>query len=155
MQDEEKEAIPACRKTTCCSGLSDDAKQELNNLKRHQKYRFVTLRIEGSIVVPDVCATVSDGPDALKRSLPIADCRYCIYDLEKKTEDGRCTSTLLFISWLPRNAIPHMKMAYSSSQVAIRQKLTGLIDVAATIWEDIALHLGVIESDDEDSSIDM
>ncbi len=48
-----------------------------------------------------------------------------------------------------------MKMAYSSSQVAIRQKLTGLIDVAATIWEDIALHLGVIESDDEDSSIDM
>ncbi len=110
MQDEEKEAIPACRKTTCCSGLSDDAKQELNNLKRlvsretlpcqytvvvalsyissfntlfaflvnnifgdrHRKYRFVTLRIEGSIVVPDVCATVSDGPDALKRSLPIA-----------------------------------------------------------------------------------
>ncbi len=48
-----------------------------------------------------------------------------------------------------------MKMAYSSSQVAIRQQLTGLIDVAATVWEDIAPCLGVIELDDEDSGIDM
>ncbi len=48
-----------------------------------------------------------------------------------------------------------MKMAYSSSQVAIRQQLTGLIDIAATAWEDITPHLGVIESDDEDSGIDM
>ncbi len=34
MQKEENEAIPAYRKTTCFSGLSDDAKQELHNLKR-------------------------------------------------------------------------------------------------------------------------
>ncbi len=57
--------------------------------------------------------------------------------------------------WLPSNAIPHMKMAYSSSQVVIRQQLTGLLDVAATTWEDIAQHLGVIETDDDDSGIDM
>ncbi len=39
---------------------------------RKRKYRFITLRIEGSTVVPDVCAAVSEAPDALKRSLPIA-----------------------------------------------------------------------------------
>ncbi len=57
--------------------------------------------------------------------------------------------------WLPGNAIPHMKMAYSSSQVAIRQQLTGLIDVATTTWEDIGQRLGLIDMDDDDSDIDM
>ncbi len=33
MQEEKKEALPAHRKTTCSSELSDDAKLELHNLK--------------------------------------------------------------------------------------------------------------------------
>lgn len=45
-------------------------------------------------------------------------------------------------------------MAYSHGKVAVRQRLEGLYDVAASSFADIEVALGLVEEDEEDSDID-
>lgn len=82
----------------------------------------------------------------------LLDCRYCVYDQEFKTADGRATGRLLFITWLPHNATPYSKMAYAHGKTAVRRKIEGMFDVAASSFEDIESALGIDGADSSDDS---
>ncbi len=53
----------------------------------------------------------------LKKALPYTDCRFAVFDHDVKTADGRQTSKLWFISWLPNNSTPYHKMAYTVRKI--------------------------------------
>ncbi|CAN0014426.1 unnamed protein product [Scytosiphon promiscuus] len=136
------------------TGMSTDLQDKLKALKLRRKHRFVTMRIEGTEVVAETLGAPGEGPAQLKVALPYSDCRYAVYDQEIVTADGRKANKLFFFTWLPHNATPHNKMAYSHGKVTVRQRLEGLYDVAASSFEDVEVALGLVDEDEEDSDID-
>eukprot|EP00752_Nemacystus_decipiens_P010497 g9352.t1 len=136
------------------TGMSTDLQDKLKALKLRRKHRFVTMRIDGTEVVAETVAAPAEGPAELKVALPYSDCRYAVYDQEIVTADGRKANKLFFFTWVPHNATPHNKMAYSHGKVTVRQRLEGLYDVAASSFGDIEIALGLVDEDEEDSDID-
>ncbi|CAN0043395.1 unnamed protein product [Ectocarpus sp. 12 AP-2014] len=136
------------------TGMSTDLQDKLKALKLRRKHRFVTMRIEGTEVVAETVAAPAEGPAELKAALPYSDCRYAVYDQAIVTADGRKANKLFFFTWVPHNATPHNKMAYSHGKVTVRQRLEGLYDVAASSSGDVKVSLGLVDEDEEESDID-
>jgi Cofilin/tropomyosin-type actin-binding protein len=55
----------------------------------------------------------------VKKLLPFTDSRFCVFDQDIKTADGRDASKLWLISWFPVNSTPRSKMAYAVSVFAV------------------------------------
>jgi cofilin len=66
--------------------------------------------------------------------MPYTDCRYGVFDQDYTTKDGRKASKLWFVSWLPMNATPYHKMAYTSAKTKFRETLTGIFDFQASTY---------------------
>eukprot|EP00968_Pinguiococcus_pyrenoidosus_P019464 scaffold2117_cov241-Pinguiococcus_pyrenoidosus.AAC.17 len=81
-------------------------------------------------------------------ALPQSDCRYVVYDHDFVTHDGRKTSKMYFISWMPSNATRHNKMAYSEMKQTVSTRFAGTFDVQAQESTDILLALGVLSRED-------
>lgn len=79
-----------------------------------------------------------------------------IYDHEYKTQDGRLTSKLWFVSWLPNNSPPYNKMAYTSAKGKFREKLPGVFDTQASSTSELDTSLGMndAEEEEEDNEFD-
>ena len=80
--------------------------------------------------------------------------RYCVFDQDVTTKDGRKTSKLWFISWIPVNAITYMKMAYTQAKVKFRESLPGVFDCNPTNINELESALGVKEEEEEDNDFD-
>jgi hypothetical protein len=113
----------------------------------------------------------------MKAALPYTDCRFCIYDQEYTTADGklifiagfhckhtkpgplrnlgRPTSKLWFISWFPNNSTTYHKMAYTSAKTKFRESIPGVFDLQVSSLEELDAALGLGKEEDEDSDIDM
>lgn len=77
--------------------------------------------------------------------LPENDCRYGLIDLEFKTDDGRPTSKLVFITWNPDTGSIRNKMLYSGSKEAIKTALSGVgIHINATDRAELDLESSVL-----------
>ena len=58
--------------------------------------------------------------------LPEEDCRYCVVDLDYKTDDGRPQDKLLFVNWAPDSAPIKSKMVYASTKESFKRNLVGI-----------------------------
>lgn len=77
--------------------------------------------------------------------LPDNDCRYGLIDLEFKSDDGRPTSKLVFITWNPDTGSIRNKMLYSGSKEAIKSALNGVgIHINATDRAELDLESSVL-----------
>ncbi|CAM9400892.1 unnamed protein product [Phaeothamnion confervicola] len=137
------------------TGLTDDAAKMLKDLKLRRRYRFLVLKIVNGAVAVETAGDPNGGLPELEAALPIADCRYAIYDHEFVTADGRKTNKLLFISWLPVNASAHAKMLLTASKVAVRRTLEGLFDVVAGDFSEVRAAVGADDGDDDDAGSDI
>ena len=63
----------------------------------------------------DLCDQLEDGK-----------CTYALVDLDFKTTDGRPTSKLVLISWVPDDAKIRDKMMYSGSKESLKSALNGV-----------------------------
>lgn len=131
---------------------TDEVVAEFKALKMRRKYRFVLFRIEGAQVVVD-----SSGPPTatfkdFEAALPDDDCRYAVYDHEFLTADGRKSSKLFFVSWIPQNSHPGFKMAYTHAKSAVRAVCEGCFDVSAVIKSEVAQGMNISSGDDSDSN---
>ena len=63
-----------------------------------------------------------------KKNLPFTDCRYCVFDQDYESPDGRKVSRIWFISWFPKNATPYNKVAYASGKIKFGEMLPGAFD---------------------------
>ena len=77
--------------------------------------------------------------------LPDNDCRYGLVDLDFKTDDGRPTSKLVFITWNPDTANIRNKMLYSGSKEALKTALNGVgIHINATDHSELDLETSIL-----------
>merc|ERR1712137_358145 len=61
------------------------------------------------------------------QSLPEAECRYALYDLDFELEGGEGKrSKICFISWAPDTAKIKHKMVFAASKDALKRKLVGI-----------------------------
>ena len=79
--------------------------------------KFIDIESQG-----DLSKTYEDFVEAL----PENECRYGLIDIEFQTNDGRPSSKIVFITWVPDTSAIKGKMLYSSSKEALKRVLVGV-----------------------------
>ena len=129
------------------------------NLKLRRQHRFILYTLtDDQLKMEHTGLPEARLPDLLS-VLPESECRYAIYDHDLTTSDGRKTSKLYFISWLPTNAHPSMKMQYTHTKAMIRNSFDGCYDVNGASVEEIRrgietnnMAIGDADDDEEDDN---
>jgi len=85
--------------------------------QQHADKKFIEIESQG---------TRDKTYDDLVEELSPDECRYALVDLDFKTDDGRPTSKIVFITWNPDTAPVRGKMLYSSSKEALKRVLVGV-----------------------------
>lgn len=132
--------------------VADECTEAYERLKIRRKHKFIVYKIDGdseAIVIEKASARKETFED-LTRGLPGSDCRYVVYDHEFSTNDGRKASKLFFLAWMPSNATPYAKMAYTTAKGSLRELLTGVQDVTAQSIDQIALVFGMVEEEENE-----
>ena len=109
--------------------VHDDITATFNDFKLGQgvkrRYMLYTIKDKKEIVI-DSDGERSKTYDDFCAVLPDDDCRYALIDLELTTTDGRPTSKLVLITWVPDTASVRNKMLYSGSKEALKTALNGV-----------------------------
>lgn len=77
-------------------------------------------------IVIDKVGEPGKGYEDFIADLPENDCRYAAVDVQFETKDGRETSKLAFISWVPDTAKVRAKMLYAGSKQYLKNVLVGI-----------------------------
>eukprot|EP00922_Rhytidocystis_sp_ex-Travisia-forbesii_P040090 GHVS01059622.1.p2 GENE.GHVS01059622.1~~GHVS01059622.1.p2 ORF type:complete len:121 (+),score=26.30 GHVS01059622.1:279-641(+) len=106
-------------------GLDDAVVDDFTKMKLKKTSKIMTFKIvDTKIKIDEVCPTGDIAK--LKSVLPDKECRYAVYDADKKIH---------FIMWTPEGATVKDKMIYSSSKEAIHKHLDGVTPVAFAAHE--------------------
>ena len=128
--------------------VDDEVSTTFNSFKLQQgeKLRYYIYKIEDKkTIVIESKGDVSKGYDDFCGELPDNDCRYGLVDLDFKTDDGRPTSKLVFITWNPDTASIRNKMLYSGSKEALKTALNGVgIHINATDHSELDLETSIL-----------
>ena len=120
-------------------------------LKIRRKCRYCIFKVGENEIEVDTTSARDATLNDFKNILPMADCRYGIYDHEFKTNDGRLQSKLYFIVWMPKNSTPHTKMAYATGKSKFNQSMEGLQDVQVETLDEIDNLMGIqVEEEDHE-----
>jgi len=96
-------------------------------LKKIPGCNFLTFKIEKKTkIVLHEQGEGDEGYEEFLTKLPDAEGRYCVVDVQFETSDGRTTSKLVFISWVPDDMKPFTKMLYAGSKEAMKSVFTGV-----------------------------
>lgn len=66
------------------------------------------------------------GFDDFVMELPEDDARYGVVDVPFETDDGRTTSKLLFVSWIPDTCKVRKRMVYAGSKEYLKSSFEGV-----------------------------
>lgn len=81
--------------------VHDDCKSRFLELKAKRTYRFIIFKIEEKqkqVVVEKVGEPTQSYED-FTASLPVDECRYCVYDFDFVTAENCQKSKIFFIAW--------------------------------------------------------
>lgn len=135
--------------------ISDNCYEAFQAMKIRRKYRYIIFKLGEEEIEVDILGERNETYDDLKKILPFTECRYCIYDQDYKTTDGRIASKLWFISWFPKNSTTYHKMAYTSAKTKFREAIPGVFDTQVSSLEDLDCNLGLTtDEDDQDDGFD-
>lgn len=123
-------------------------------MKLRRKHRYIIFKIDNDLIEVESTGPRNSTYDDLKKALPFTDSRYLVFDHEFKTPDGRPTSKLWFISWLPVNSTPYNKMAYTSCKAKLRDALPGVFDAQAANIDELDTVMGMKAEEDDDEDFD-
>ena len=103
-------------------------------LGQGEKLRYILYKIENKKeIVTDTKGPRSHSYEDFCAALKDDECRYALIDLDFETSDGRPTSKLVLISWVPDTGSIRDKMLYSGSKEALKTVLNGVgIHINAT-----------------------
>mmetsp|Transcript_12268 Transcript_12268/g.17856 ORF Transcript_12268/g.17856 Transcript_12268/m.17856 type:complete len:145 (-) Transcript_12268:260-694(-) len=77
-------------------------------------------------IIVDMIGEKGASYDDFIGSLGEEECRYAVVDAPVTTDDGRETSKLIFISFIPDTAKIKMKMVYAGSKETLKSALVGI-----------------------------
>jgi len=128
-------------------GLANDCVSTFDELKLGKKLKFIIYKLsdDKKNVVVEQTSESADYDEFLSQ-LPLADCRYAIYDFEYVLGGGEGKrSKICFFTWSPDDAPVRSKMIYASSKEALRRSLAGIqAEVQGTDFSEVA-HETVFE----------
>ncbi len=136
------------------SEINPNCQVVYQELKLRRKHRYIIYKIGEEDINVEHTGVLTESFEDFKSRLPFTECRYCVFDQDVTTKDGRKTSKLWFISWFPVNAITYMKMAYTQAKVKFRESLPGVFDCNATNLNELESALGFKEEEEEDNDFD-
>ena len=126
-------------------GVSDEVVNQFNDfkLKRapyNNRYYIYKINDAGTTIEIESAGDISKSYDDFMGALPPNEPRYGVVDLEFVTDDGRPTSKLVFMSWVPDTSRVKAKMLYAGSKDALKKSLVGVgIHLSATDSSELAL----------------
>jgi cofilin len=125
-------------------------------LKIRRKHRYILFKISenGEHIVIDKIGEPKEGHEEFFKALPDTEPRFCVFDREFKTHDGRPTNKLWFLVWNPQNSTDFMKISYTYNKRHLREKLTGVFDLSCRTIKEIEEGIGLraVEASDDDDS---
>eukprot|EP01038_Epipyxis_sp_PR26KG_P009192 gene9192-12397_t len=134
------------------NSISEECVEKFQELKLRRKHRYIVYRIGESGIEVERLGGRKESYEEFKSSLPYTDCRYCIYDQDYKTSDGRPASKLWFICWFPENSNTYNKMAYTSAKANFNDATPGVFDTQVSSLEQLDFNLGYAVDEDEDDT---
>jgi len=119
---------------TQATGVSvkDEVKTAFNAFKLQKgdyaDCNFITFKITDNkkFIEIDRVAEPGEDFDDFVGALPEDDGRYGVVDVKFDTADGRSTSKLVFVSWVPDTMRVRSKMLYSGSKEYLKSSLEGI-----------------------------
>jgi cofilin len=81
---------------------------------------------KNSTIIIDKIAEKDEGYESFAAYISGTDCRYAVVDVPVVTDDGRETSKLVFISWIPDTAKVRSKMLYAGSKEYLKCAMPGI-----------------------------
>lgn len=117
-----------------------------DEFKINKKFRYYTYVIENKkLIKVDKVGERNATYEEFCAQLPENEPRYGVIDLDFETKDGRPTSKLIFISWVPDTGGIRDKMLYSSSKEALKAALVGVgIFINATDSSELDLEASIL-----------
>ncbi|KAG8074468.1 hypothetical protein GUJ93_ZPchr0006g41532 [Zizania palustris] len=115
--------------------VDDGCKIKFLELKAKRTYRFIVFKIEEKLkqVVVEKLGEPNLTYGDFAASLPVNECRYCIYDFDFVTAENCQKSKIFFIAWSPDTAKIRSKMLYASSKDRFKRELDGIqVELQAT-----------------------
>ena len=120
---------------------------QFNDFKLNHSHRYFIYQVskDKKSIVMEKTGDASKTYDDFVDDLPEDDCRYGLIDLAFETDEGRETSKMVFISWIPDTAKIRSKMLYAGSKEAIKSALVGVgISIQATDHSELDLDASVL-----------
>eukprot|EP01040_Poterioochromonas_malhamensis_P008845 gene8843-9580_t len=150
------ENLEFANKIEVTNQINPQCLEVFEQLKLRRKHRFLIFKLGTEEIEVDVVGARNQTYEQFKSQLPYSDCRYCIYDQDYKTADGRPASKLWFISWFPKSSTVHVKMAYTSAKGKFREAILGVFDTQVSSLEELDANLGLgsAEDDEDDKDFD-
>jgi len=106
-------------------GTFEDFKLQRGDCK-DRSYIMFKISDDKKKIVIDKLAEPGETFDDFVNTLPEFDGRYAVVDVKFDTDDGRSTSKLVFISWVPDNMKIKVKMLYSGSKEYLKSQCDGV-----------------------------
>eukprot|EP01031_Cornospumella_fuschlensis_P033449 gene33449-40467_t len=131
------ESLEFVGKVEVTNRISPRCVEVFEELKIRRRHRYIIFKLGEEEIEVESVGGRKETYDEFKRALPFSDCRYGIYDQDYRTADGRPASKLWFVSWFPKNATTHNKMAYTSAKGKFREVLLGAFDVQVSSLEEM------------------
>jgi Cofilin/tropomyosin-type actin-binding protein. len=113
---------------TCAPDIAETFESFKLQKAEYKGVTFITYKMNdsNSEIVIDKVGEIGQKFDDFVACLPENDCRYAAVDIHFSTNDGRDTSKLVFITWIPDTARIKAKMLYAASKKVLHSELTGI-----------------------------
>lgn len=127
------------------SNIDDECLKIFEEIKFNKKYRSIVYKVENErvVLIPFIKMIETTGDKeqnwgSFIASLPKAEPRLCVFDLEYTSHDGMKCSKLFFFYWLPDGTPLKMKFPYATMKESFKTKIDLLgKEIVATTPDDV------------------
>ncbi|KAL4488364.1 hypothetical protein ABPG72_019214 [Tetrahymena utriculariae] len=106
--------------------IADDCLQQYQAMRMDKKHRYIIYHTKNNKTIEiEKIGARDDTYEQFLNSLPQNDSRFCVFDYEKKFEDGRINEKIIYIFWCPDTAPVKVKMVSASTNQFFQNKIQG------------------------------
>ncbi|KAJ5070728.1 cofilin/actin-depolymerizing factor [Anaeramoeba ignava] len=121
----------------------DDCVTKFNEFKMGRDIRYIIYRLSDNRkqIIVEKIGDKDQTYDDFLACLPENKCRYAVFSLDFKLDDGSDRSKILFVVWAPEIAPTREKMIVATSKDKFKKQLVGVgVEIQATDQSEVALE---------------
>ncbi|EAS00689.1 cofilin/tropomyosin-type actin-binding protein (macronuclear) [Tetrahymena thermophila SB210] len=106
--------------------VADDCLQQFQAMKMEKKHRYIIFHTKNNKTIEiEKIGARDETYQQFVDSLPQNDARFCVFDYDKKFDDGRVTSKIIYFFWCPDTAPVKVKMVSATTNSFFQNKIQG------------------------------